>query len=341
MKNLSLTPPIVLLCLVAASCSNNENKNQASQTSSSNPLMVASTLPFQTIPFDKIKDADFQPAIEEGMKQKLEEIQKIANNPEPPTFDNTFVSLEKSGQLLRRATYAFNVLTGANTNPELQKVKQEEAPKLSANEDAMYLNSKLFKRVEAIYNQREQLKLDSESERLVEYYYQKFILQGARLSDADKDKLKKLNEERATLSAQFTNRLLAATKAGALVVNDSVALAGLSSGKKDAAAVAAKNNNMDGKWLIALQNTTQQPDLASLSDRGTREKLFDASWNRAEKNDSNDTRKIIARIAEIRAEQAKLLGFKNYVEWKLQDQMAKTPEAVDVFLAKLIPRSYC
>lgn len=337
MNRLYFTPAMALLCLVAASCGNDGNKSQASQTPSANPLMVVSTLPFQAIPFDKIKDSDFQPAIEEGMKQKLEEIQKIANNPEPPTFDNTFISLEKSGQLLRRATYAFNVLTGANTNPELQKVKQEEAPKLSANEDAMYLNSKLFQRIEAIYNQREQLKLDSESQRLVEYYYQKFILSGARLPDADKDKLKKLNEERATLSAQFTNRLLAATKAGALVVNDSVALAGLSSGKKDAAAQDAKNNKMDGKWLIALQNTTQQPDLASLSNRETREKLFEASWNRAEKNDSNDTRSIIARIAKIRAEQAKLLGYKNYAEWKLQDQMAKTPEAVDDFLGKLIP----
>ena len=337
MKKNSFIPTMALLCLVAASCGNNKNKNQPNQPTSSNPLLTASTLPFQTIPFDKIKDADFQPAIEEGMQQKLEEIQKIANNPEPATFDNTFVALERSGQLLTRSNSAFNVLTGANTNPELQKVEQEEAAKLSANDDAMYLNSKLFQRIEAIYNQRDQLQLDPESKRLVEYYYQKFILRGAKLSDADKDKLKKLNEERATLSAQFTNRLLAATNAGALVVDDSVALAGLSSGKKDAADQSAKNNKMDGKWLIALQNTTQQPDLASLSNRETREKLFDASWNRAERNDSNDTRKIIARIAKIRAEQAKLLGYKNYAEWKLQDQMAKTPEAVDDFLGKLIP----
>ncbi|MEO6845442.1 MAG: dipeptidyl carboxypeptidase II, partial [Ginsengibacter sp.] len=136
MKRLSFTPAVGLLCMIAASCGNNENKNQASQTPSSNPLLTVSTLPFQTIPFDKIKDADFQPAMEQGMKQKLAEIQRIADNSEPPTFDNTFVLLEKSGQLLRRATYAFHVLTGANTNPELQKVQQEEAPKLSANEDA-------------------------------------------------------------------------------------------------------------------------------------------------------------------------------------------------------------
>ena len=336
MKRLHVIPMMALL-FVAASCGSNENKTAKNEGTSSNPLLQPSTLPYQAVPFDKINDSDFQPAIEEGMKQNLEEIQKIANNPDSPTFDNTLVAMEKSGQLLTRAMRAFSVLTGANTNPELQKVQQEEAPKLAANADATYLNSKLLKRVETIYNQRDQLNLDPESKRLVEYYYQKFLLAGAKLSDADKDKLKKLNEESASLSAQFMKQLLAATKAGALVVSDSTELGGLSSGKMDAAAQAAKANNMEGKWLIPLQNTTQQPDLASLSNRATRQKLFDASWTRAEKNDSNDTRKTIARIAEIRAQQAKLLGFKNYAEWKLQNQMAKTPEAVDDFLAKLIP----
>ncbi|HET7117679.1 MAG TPA: peptidyl-dipeptidase Dcp [Hanamia sp.] len=328
---------LIALFFIGASCGGNENKTVKDDVSSSNPLLQPSTLPFRAVPFDKINDSDFQPAIEEGIKQNLAEIQKIADNPDTPTFDNTLVAMEKSGQLLTRAMRAFSVLTGANTNPQLQKVQQEEAPKLAANDDAIYLNSKLFKRVEAIYNQRDQLKLDPESKRLIEYYYQKFLLAGAKLSDADKDKLKKLNEESASLSAQFMKQLLAATKAGALVISDSAELAGLSAGKLDAAAQAAKMNNLEGKWQIALQNTTQQPDLASLSNRTTRQKLFDASWNRAEKNDSNDTRKTIARIAQIRAVQANLLGYKNYAEWKLQNQMAKTPEAVDNFLAKLIP----
>ncbi|MEO8854084.1 MAG: peptidyl-dipeptidase Dcp [Ginsengibacter sp.] len=328
----------VALFFMATSCdNNNENMKTQKEVSTTNPLLQPSNLSFQAIPFDKITDADFQPAIEEGMKQKLAEIQKIANNLDSPTFDNTLVALEKSGQVLTRATHAFYVLAGANTDPELQKVQQEEAPKLAANDDAIYLNSNLFKKVETIYNEREILSLDPESKRLTEYYYQKFLLAGAKLSDADKDTLKKLNEESASLSAQFTTKLLAATKAGALVIADSSELQGLSSGKKDAAAQAAQQNKLDGKWLISLQNTTQQPALASLSNRATRQKLFEASWTRAEKNDSNDTRKTIARLAQIRAQKAKLLGFKNYAEWTLQDQMAKTPEAVNNFLAKLIP----
>ncbi|MEO5649314.1 MAG: M3 family metallopeptidase, partial [Ginsengibacter sp.] len=333
MKRLPVLPLLAMLS-IATSCGNNENKATKNELSSSNPFLHPSTLPYQAVPFDKIKNADFQPAMEEGMKQKLEEIQKIADNPEAPTFENTFVAMEKSGQLLTRVSNAFDVFTGANTNPELQKVKQEEAPKLAANEDAIFLNSNLFQRVKTIYNQREKLQLDPESKRLVEYYYQKFQLAGAQLSDEDKNKLKKLNEERASLSALFNSQLLAGTKAGGLVITNSAELAGLSAGERDA---IAKANKLEGKWLIALQNTTQQPDLTSLSNRETRQKLFEASWNRTEKNDSNDTRKTIARIAQIRAQQAKLIGFNNYAEWKLQNQMAKTPKAVDDFLAKLIP----
>jgi peptidyl-dipeptidase Dcp len=173
--------------------------------------------------------------------------------------------------------------------------------------------------------------------RLVEYYYQQFVLAGARLSEEDKAELKKLNEEEAGLSAKFSNQLLAANKAGALVISDQKELAGLSQGDLDAAAASAKQNNGAGKWQINLQNTTQQPALQSLSNRSTREKLFKASWNRTEKNDANDTRAAISRIASIRAEKAKLLGFPNYATWKLQDQMAKTPAAVENFFAQLVP----
>lgn len=330
---------LAITLLIAVSCVNNENKSTVKKSDMPNPLLQPSTLPFRAVPFDKIKDSDFQPAIESGMKELLGEIQKIIDNADTPTFENTLVAMEKSGQLLNRANNAFHVLTGANTNPGLQKVEEEMAPKLAATDDAIYLNSKLFQRVQSIYNQREQLQLDPESKRLIEYYYQKFQLAGAKLSDEDKDKLKKLNQEEASLSAKFTNKLLAATKAGALIISDSADLTGLSTGEKDAAAQAAVTNQLAGKWLIPLQNTTQQPALQSLSNRDIRQKLFEASWNRAEKNDSNDTRKTIVRIAEIRAQQAQLLGFKNYAEWKLQDQMAKTPKAVDGFLSQLVPAS--
>ncbi|MBU6476777.1 MAG: peptidyl-dipeptidase Dcp, partial [Xanthomonadaceae bacterium] len=302
-----------------------------------NPFYKASTLPFQAPDFSKIKDSDYQPAMEEGMKQQRAEIEKIADNPAAPTFDNTLVAMEKSGQMLTRVMLAFSTVAGANTDDTLQKVQEAEAPKLSAHQDSIYLNPKLFARIQTLYNQRDSLKLDPESQRLLEWDYREFVLNGARLSAADKARLKQFNEQEASLSAKFQNKLLAATKAGALVVGDKAKLAGLSDAEIDAAAAAAKGRKLAGKWVIPLQNTTQQPALGSLTDRDTRRQLFENSWTRAEKGDANDTRDTIAQIAKIRAEKAKLLGFDNYAAWKLQDQMAKTPATVMDFLDKLVP----
>lgn len=330
--------PLVAMLAILSSC-NNDGKKSADDNvlSASNPFLHESTLPYQAVPFDKIHDNDFKPALEEGMKQHLQEIEKIANNTELPTFGNTLEAMEKSGLLLGRVNRVFGLLTGANTNDHLQKLQEETAPKLAAHQDAIYLNSKLFKRIETLYDQRNELKLDPESKRLIEYYYQNFVLAGAKLSDEQKTDLKKLNEQEASLSARFSNQLLAASKGGALVVADKTELAGLSDAELDAAAQAAKANQLEGKWIIQLQNTTQQPDLLALSNRNTRKNLFEASWNRAEQNNDNDTRKTIVQIAKIRAEKAKLMGFPNYATWKLQDQMAKTPAAVDAFFDKLVP----
>ncbi|WEK18418.1 MAG: peptidyl-dipeptidase Dcp [Candidatus Pedobacter colombiensis] len=335
----SLKLPLVAMLAIFASCENSSKKSASvnSSISSSNPFLKESTLPYQVPDFNHIKDSDFKPAIEEGMKIHLDEINKIADNKEAPTFENTLVAMEKSGQMLSRVNHVFDLLTGANTNDGLQKIQEEVAPKQAAHQDAIYLNTKLFKRIEAIYNTRAELKLDAESNKLVEYYYQKFVLAGAKLSDASKTNLKKLNEEEASLGVKFSNHLLAAAKAGALVTDKVSDLEGLSTGELNAAAQATKTAKMDGKWLIPLQNTTQQPSLQMLSNRATRQKLFEASWNRAEKSDSNDTRKTIVEIAKIRAEKAKLMGFPNYAAWKLQDQMAKTPAAVEAFFAKLVP----
>ncbi|MGN6353006.1 MAG: peptidyl-dipeptidase Dcp [Parafilimonas sp.] len=302
----------------------------------SNPFSQASTLPFQAPPFDKIKNEDYEPALREGIKQQLNEIKTIADNAAAPTFKNTFVALEKSGTLFRRVNNAFNAVTGANTNDTLQQLQETIAPELSAVHDEMYLNDQLFKRVETIYNNRTNLKLDKESNRLVEYYYQQFVLAGAKLSAADKEQMKKLNAEEATLTAKFINQLVNAAKAGALHVEDAAALTGLSQPDKEAFAQDAAAKNRNG-WLIPLQNTTQQPVLQSLSNRNTREQLFNASWMRAERSDSNDTRAGIIRIAAIRAQKAKLMGFENYAAWKLQDQMAQTPQAVNKFLNALVP----
>lgn len=329
---------MVIVLALLASCSSKQNQSSGSDSlSANNPFFADSALPYHAPAFDKIKNGDYKPAIEAGMQQQLAEMQKIADSAEAPSFENTFVAMEKSGQLFNRVMQVFNCVTSANTNPELQKLQEEEAPKIAATTDAIYLNSKLFKRVEAIYQQRDQLKLDPESKRLVEYYYQKFELAGAKLSDADKEKLKKFNADEASLNAKFNNKLLAAAKAGALIVDDKSELAGLPQGTIDAAAQDAKAAGKPGKWLIPLQNTTQQPALQFLTNRATRQKLFQASWIRAEKSDANDTRSTIAQIAHIRAQKAKLLGYNSYAAWKLQDQMAKTPGAVDNFLSKLIP----
>ncbi len=305
---------------------------------SANPFYAPSTLPFQAPPFDKIQDTDYQPAIEAGMEEQLAEIRAIADNPEPPTFDNTIVALEKSGRLLTRAMLAFNAVTGANTNPGLQKVQQIEAPKLAAHGDAMYLNSRLYQRVEAIYKQRSTLKLDPESLRLVEYYHREFVHAGANLSDADKAKLKKMNEELSTLQNDFKTKVLDATKDAAYATTDKDKLAGLSEAQIAAAAQAAKGRKQDG-WVLPLQNTTQQPYLANLSDRPTRQAVFEDSWNRAERGGANDTRATVLRLVQLRAEKAKLLGFPNFAAWKLEDQMAKTPEAAIQFMDALVPPS--
>ena len=302
----------------------------------SNPFYAPSTLPFHAPPFDKIKDEDYQPAIEAGMAEELSEIQAIADNPAPPTFENTLVAMEKTGRLLQRARAAFGAVTGANTNPLLQKVRTEEAPKQAAHHDAIYLNAKLFARVAAVYQQRATLTLDGESLRLLEVTYDNFVRSGANLSEVDKTELKKLNEEISTLSNRFSTKLLAATKDGAYVTTDKGALAGLSDAQIAAAAHAAESRKQEG-YVLPLQNTTQQPDLGSVSVRATREALFEKSWNRAERGDANDTRDDIAHLAQLRARRAQLLGYPNHAAWKLGDQMAKTPEAALKFMDALVP----
>ena len=336
-KILVFTSGMLLLLLVACNQNSGNKNSMGNQTDlKDNPLVQASKLPFQAPDFNKIQDKDFAPAFAEGIKRQQEEIDQIANNQEKPTFENTLVALEKSGELLTRVNNVFSMLAGANTDSVLQNLQEEIAPKLAAQHDAIFLNTKLYERVKTLYDQKEKLELDPESARLLDYYHNEFIRAGANLTEADKTKLKKLNEEDAQLSARFTNMLLAATKAGAVVVDNKSDLKGLSDGTVSAMAQDAEANGYTGKYLITLQNTTQQPALQSLENRNMRQKLFEASWTRAEKGDKNDTRSTIKRLAEIRAEKAKLLGFDNFAAWTLQDQMAKTPEAVENFLNKLV-----
>lgn len=302
---------------------------------SANPFYAPSTLPFQAPPFDKIQDGDYQPAIEAGMAHQLTEIRSITDNPDLPTFENTLVALERSGRLLDRVMSVFSAVTSANTNPELQRVQQIEAPKLAAHSDAIFLDSRLFQRVEAIYKERHALNLDAESLRLVEFYHREFVHAGANLPDTDKAELKKMNEQISTLENDFKTMLLAATQEAAFHTADEAKLAGLNETQLAAAAQAAELRKQQG-WVLPLQNTTQQPYFSDLSDRATREALFEDSWNRAQRGGPNDTRATITRLAELRANKARLLGYPNYAAWKLEDQMAKTPETAMRFMDDLV-----
>ena len=335
MKNITSIVLISTLSLNIActSMKNTETKQDqiVDATLANNPFMKKSSLQYQAPEFDKIKDEHFKPAFDYGLKQNISEIEKIANNTETPTFENTVLALEKSGEVLKRAQIVFYNLTGSNTNPTLQKIEEEYAPIFAAHSDKIYLNSKIFNRIKAVKTDG----LDAEDKRLIEVYKQRFELAGANLTDAQKDQMKAINAELATLSTQFTSKLLEARKKGAVLINDVKELDGLSADEIAAAATDAKNAGQEGKYLLTLLNTTQQPLLQNLKNRATREKLFKASWYRAEKGDENDTRAILEKTAKLKMDKAHLMGKSSYAELNLMDQMAKKPENALKLLSQL------
>ena len=300
-----------------------------------NPFATPSTLPFQAPPFDRIKDTDYLPAIKAGMAEQRAEIARIAADPAAPTFDNTIAALERSGRLLERANNAFDGVNGANTNDVLQKAEEELAPLMAAHSDAINLDAKLFARVKTLYDRRATLGLTPEQAMVLSETYQDMVRAGAQLSAPDQQTLRTINGQLSTLETSFKQRLLAAAKAGALVVDDKAKLAGLSDAEIAAASADATARGLAGKYVLSLQNTTQQPLLATLTDRATREALFNASWTRAEKGDANDTRQTIAQIAQLRAQKAKLLGFASWADYKLADQMAKNPATALSFIRQI------
>lgn len=315
----------------------------AAQTSGSgsatrvNPLLSPSTLPYQAPDFTRIIEADFQPALEAGMQQQRTEIARIVRNPAAPTFENTLVALEQSGRLLNQVTLVFNQLLDARSTPGLRATQDAEAPRLAAAQDAIFLNKPLFKRVEAVYATRNQLKLNPESAFLLTYYHQQFTLAGAALPAATQATLRQLNQQEARLMSRFSQQVSAASEAGAVLLRDTAQLAGLPIGERAAAAQNARAHQQAGAWLLPLQNFTQQTSLQTLADRATRHQVFIASATRAERGDSNDTRATIARLAALRATQAHCLGFATYADWKLCTQMAQRPTAVTTFLGQLVP----
>jgi peptidyl-dipeptidase Dcp len=331
--------PIILFAVIVMSALivNHPPAPVQATADTANPFFAESELPFHAPPFDKIKDSDYQPAIEEGMRVELVEFEKIANNSEPPTLANTMEAMERAGSLLTRVTKVFSNMTTANTNDTLQKVKTEEAPKLAAQSDAILLNPKLFARVKAIYDQRDSLKLDPESHYLVERYYKSFVRAGALLSESDKETLRGLNQEEAKLTTRFEEDVLAETNIGALVIDNKADLDGLPESDIAAAAELAKEKKLDGKWVIALQNTTQQPALTYLKNRAVRERLFKASVARGNHGGDSDTKAIVTRLAQERAQRAKLLGYPDHATLTLDDQMARTPQSAEKLLTGIVP----
>ncbi len=327
--------PFLAFALLFAACNNSKEKenpnNSEEQMNTENVLLSESTLPYGAPDFSKIKDADFKPAMLEGIEQQEAAVMAIANSEEEPTFYNTVLAMEKSSELLNRASGIFYSLAASNTNETLQAVEEEMAPKFAAQSDMIYLNEKLFKRFKTLHDDKAGLKLDSESLKLLEEYYENFEIAGANLSAEDKEKLKEYNEKIATLTTKFGKTLLDGNNAGAVVFTNKEDLAGV-----DEDFLKSKLTE-DGKgWSIPLQNTTQQPLLQSMENRAAREKLFKAAWNRAGQG-AYDTREIIKELVTVRAQKAKLLGFNNYAEWSLQKTMAKTPENVNKFFSGLIP----
>jgi peptidyl-dipeptidase Dcp len=302
-----------------------------------NPFFAESTLPLHYPQFDKIKDSDFAPAFDAGMAQQLKEVEAIANNPAAPTFDNTLIALENSGAILDRATTVFFALIGADTNDARKKLQADYSARFAAHSDAINLNGKLFSRIETLYNDRAKLGLDAEGLRLVEKYYDNFVRAGAKLSDADKAKLKDMNAELANLGTRFSQNVLAEVNASYIVVDDVTQLDGLSAEQVAAAAEAAKARKLDGKYVIALLNTTGQPALTNLTNRALRQRIYEASVSRGSKGGEYDNTALVSRIMTIRAEKAALMGFPNFAAYSLGNQTAKTPEAVNAMLGQLAP----
>ena len=309
----------------------------ACQTSSTkeNPLLTESTLDYQAPDFSKIRPAHFVPAIEEGIRIQLAEIDSITSNTAAPTFENTVLAYEKSGRLLARATSILSALVGADGTEELQKIDEETTPMLSAHHDALLLNEKLFARIKAVYDQRSSLQ--GEDLRLTEVLYDQFVHEGALLSAADKEALKKINSEIAVLQTKFTNQVNAGTKEAAVLVDKVEELDGLSEEAIARAAEAATAAGHKGKYLLEQTNTSRPGYLADLNNRDVRRRVLEASLSRCSSGDSTNTHPTITRIAALRAEKAKLLGLPNFASWALSDQMAGRPEAVERLISQLAP----
>ncbi|MDT9001887.1 M3 family metallopeptidase [Paucibacter sp. APW11] len=307
------------------------------QPAHQNPLLKPSPLPLQYPAFDQIRDEDFAPALDQGMSEQLAEMAAIASDPEPATFENTIVPMERSGRLLARTSAVLFNLLGADANPARLKLQAAYAAKLAQHRDAISLNPRLFARIQALFDKRQQLGVDGEAQRLIERYHSNFVRAGAQLDEAQKTRIKAINIEMAELGARFNQNVLAEVNASAVVVDTAAELAGLSATEIAEAAAAAKARGLDGKYVIALLNTTTQPGLAQLQNRALRERLYKASIARGSRGNEFDNTAIVARTARLRAERAQLLGFATHADFVLKEETAKNTAAVNGMLGQLAP----
>lgn len=309
--------------------------SQDKMSNSDNPLLAAYDTPFNVPPFDKIKDEHFRPAFEEALKKHNLEIDSIVNNTEEPNFANTIVALENAGSLLGNISTVFYNLNSANTNDTIQAIAKDLAPLISAHSDEIRLNAKLFAKVKSVYDAKASSELDAEDKKLLDETYKSFVRSGANLSDSDKESLKKINAELSVLTTQFGQNLLAETNAYELVVDKKEDLAGLSEGLVAAAADVAKTKGKEGKWVFTLSNPSVMPFLQYAENRELRKQIWNAYQSRGNNGNDNDNKESLIKIANLRLEKAKLLGYASHAAYVLEESMAANPTNVYALLNKL------
>ena len=340
MKSGSILAATAALALFAFGCAGSGIEQAVplgDSDSAANPFFAESTLPFGLPPYDRIDNAHYRPAFERGMADQLVEIDAIANALDAPTFENTIVAMERSGRLLTRVANVFFALSSADTNDVIDEVETEVAPKLAAHNDQILLNAELFARVETLHDELDALGLDAESRRLLEEYYTDFVRAGAELSEPEKERLKAINAELATLRTSFSQNVLNAVNAASVIVDTREELAGLSESEIAVAAEAATARDLEGTFVIPLLNTSGQPALASLENRALRERIMVASLARGSQGTEFDNRGNVTRMARLRAERAAMLGYPTHAVYVLEQQTAETVEAVTERLASLTP----
>lgn len=329
---------LLIFATVTGICTSVNAQPTTATIDDSNPFSADSSLPLKAPPFDQIRIEHYQPAFHTGMEQQLAEVEQIAGNSDAPTFANTIDALEKSGRLLDRVRQVFFNMTSSHTNEDLQNIQSEMAPLLAAHSDNIRLNRQLFDRIRKLYEQRNELDLTGEQQQVLKQHYEDFVRAGAMLTDAQQDRIRSYNEQLSSLETKYDENILAVTKERAVLVESKDELDGLSAAEIAAAAEKATERGHEGKFLLEISNTTRVPVLSSLNNRTLRERVWNASANRALGADGGiDNRPLILEIAQLRAERAALLGFPNHAAYKLQDQMAKTPEAAKQMLLDLVP----